>query len=47
MGLGDYVAYGLAAFGITKERMNWLLGRDCGCEERQEALNEVGEKLGF
>jgi len=46
-GLGDYVALGLAAFGITKARVSWLLGKDCGCAERQEDLNEVGKKLGL
>lgn len=51
-GLGDCVAIGLAAFGITKERVAWVRrmfgGTGCGgCEERQEALNELGEKIGL
>ena len=53
-GLGDYVAMGLAAFGVTKERMAWAArmfggtGAGCGgCEERHEAMNELGRKLGL
>jgi len=52
-GLGDYVAHGLAAFGISKERVAWVRGLfgsepDCGgCPERQEALNELGKKMGL
>lgn len=45
-GLGDRVAAGLAAFGITKERVSAVIG-DCGCEQRQKALNELGYKLGI
>lgn len=49
VGLGDYVAHGLAAFGITKERVAWALGKsDCiSCQERQESLNELGKKIGL
>ncbi len=52
MGLGDYAAFGLAAFGITKERVAWVRGMfggtGCGgCPERQEALNEAGKKIGL
>lgn len=52
IGIGDYVAHGLSAFGITKERVAWVRGMfggtGCGgCPERQEALNEVGKKLGL
>lgn len=53
LGLGDYVAHGLASFGITKERVAWVRGLfgaepGCGgCPERQEALNEVGKKIGL
>lgn len=43
-GLGDIVATGLSAVGITKERVSKLLGGDCGCEERQQKLNELGHK---
>lgn len=46
-GLGDHVADALAAFGITKERLEAAMGRPCGCEERQQLLNQVGYKLGI
>lgn len=44
-GLGDRVAAGLAAVGITKERFSKLVGRDCGCAKRQAALNAIGQKV--
>lgn len=45
-GLGDRVAVGLAAVGITKERVSRLTGkRDCGCKKRQEMLNKIGQKV--
>lgn len=48
MGLGDMVAAGLSAFGITKERVQAaanLVGiKDCGCTGRQAALNSLGRK---
>jgi hypothetical protein len=46
-GLGDMVADGLAAVGITKERVSKAIGRPCGCGKRQEKLNEIGRKLGI
>lgn len=46
-GLGDMVATGLAAVGITKERVERLVGGPCGCGERQEKLNELGRKIGI
>jgi len=46
-GLGDMVAAGLAAVGITKERVSKALGRPCGCGQRQEALNKLGKRLGI
>lgn len=53
-GLGDRVAMGLTAFGITRERIAWaqrMFGRSAsgcdGCDQRQEALNELGEKMGM
>lgn len=46
-GLGDMVAAGLAAVGITKERVSKVLGRPCGCGKRQEALNKLGKRLGI
>ena len=47
MGLGDLVAAGLSAVGITKERVSKLAGRDCGCKKRQESLNKLGRRLGI
>lgn len=48
-GLGDMVASGLAAVGITKERAQAVASavgvKDCGCAKRQAALNKLGEKL--
>jgi hypothetical protein len=46
-GLGDRLAAGLAAVGITKDRVSAIVGGDCGCEERQEALNQLGYSLGI
>ena len=38
-GIGDVIAKGLAAVGITKKRVSAVMG-DCRCKERQDALNE-------
>lgn len=46
-GLGDMLAAGLSAVGITKDRVSRLVGGDCGCAKRQEALNKLGHKLGI
>lgn len=46
-GLGDMVAAGLRAVGITPERVSKVLGRPCGCKGRQEKLNELGRRLGI
>ena len=46
-GLGDMVAAGLSAVGITKERVSKLAGGDCGCHKRQQALNALGRKIGI
>ena len=46
-GLGDMIAAGLSAVGITKERVSKLVGGDCGCAKRQHALNNLGHKLGI
>jgi hypothetical protein len=40
------VAAGLEAIGITKDRVAGVFG-DCGCEQRQQALNQVGYRLGI
>lgn len=46
-GLGDMVASGLSAVGITKQRVSAIVGGDCGCQKRQEALNALGRRLGI
>ncbi len=50
-GLGDMVAAGLDAIGVTKERVQAVASavgvKDCGCAKRQAALNRLGEKLGL
>lgn len=46
-GLGDMVAAGLSAVGITKERVSELLGRPCNCPKRQAALNRLGAAFGL
>jgi hypothetical protein len=43
-GLGDMAASALAAVYITKERVEATVGGPCGCDERQEAMNEFGRK---
>ena len=39
-GLGDTVENILEATGIAKVA-KWVLGEDCGCEERKQKLNEL------
>lgn len=39
-GLGDTVEQVLEATGIAKVA-KWVLGEDCGCEERKAKLNEL------
>lgn len=46
-GLGDMVAAGLSAVGITPERVSALTGKPCVCKQRQEALNALGRRLGI
>lgn len=46
-GLGELVAAGLAAVGITPERVSRVLGRPCGCEERKRRLTAFGHRLGI
>ncbi len=46
-GLGDLVAAGLSAVGITEERVTKAIGRPCGCSGRRAALNEWGRKVGL
>lgn len=47
MGLGDMVAAGLSAVGITPERVSKAVGKPCGCGRRKSALNRLGAKLGL
>ena len=44
-GLGDVVAAVLERLGITKPRVSRLIGRPCGCAQRQELLNRVGDAI--
>jgi hypothetical protein len=46
-GLGDMVAAGLSAVGITPELVSAVTGKPCGCKERQRRLNELGRKIGI
>lgn len=46
-GLGDMVSAGLAAVGITPERVSKAIGRPCGCKERAAKLNALGRRLGI
>ena len=50
-GLGDMVAAGLDAIGVTKQRVQAVASavgvKDCGCKKRQEALNNLGRKFGI
>jgi hypothetical protein len=47
-GLGDMVAAGLSAVGITPERVSKALGvKDCGCKKRQQRLNDIGRRIGI
>ena len=41
------LAAGLAAVGITKERVSKALGKPCGCAKRQQRLNELGRRFGI
>ena len=43
-GLGDMFAAGLSAVGITKERVEAVVGGPCGCSERQAAMNAAAAK---
>lgn len=42
-GLGDMVAGALKAVGITEQKVKKWLGHPCGCAERQEKLNRLGD----
>lgn len=38
---GDRVERALTLIGITDRRISEWLGRDCGCGERKEKLNQL------
>jgi len=40
-GLGDLVERGLNTVGITQERVEKVVGHDCGCTERKSFLNKL------
>ena len=40
-GLGDTAAKVLSSVGITKKRVSAVIGKDCGCTGRQDALNNI------
>lgn len=46
-GLGDMIADGLSAIGITKKRVAKVFGKRCGCKKRQARLNQIGRRLGI
>lgn len=50
-GLGDMVAAGLDAIGVTQDRVQSVATRvgirDCGCKRRQQRLNELGRRIGI
>jgi hypothetical protein len=43
--LGDAAAAVLRSIGITKERMRAAMGKECGCQKRQNRLNEIGRSI--
>ena len=42
--LGDIFAAVLSAIGITKERVEAVVGGPCGCDQRAAALNDIGAR---
>jgi hypothetical protein len=45
LALGDMAGRCLRFAGITKERVSAVAGKDCGCQERQAAMNQAGYRL--
>lgn len=43
--LGDTTERFLKLFGITKERVQAVTGKPCGCKKRQEAMNVWGYRF--
>ena len=42
LALGDITERCLRFFGITKERVSAIAGKDCGCKKRQQVMNDAG-----
>jgi hypothetical protein len=42
LAIGDAAERLLRFFGVTKERVQAVVGKDCGCAKRQAAMNELG-----
>ncbi len=40
--LGDRIEQALTLVGVTKERVEHLLGPGCNCTDRKERLNRLG-----
>ncbi len=40
--IGDVVERALVSVGVTQARVEQWLGAPCGCEERQQKLNQLG-----
>lgn len=43
--VGDLVASALESVGVTKAVVSRVVGGDCGCQGRQNWLNEAGVKV--
>lgn len=43
--VGTIVSRGLAAVGVTSERMKKVFGKDCGCDKRKSALDAAGAAM--
>ena len=44
-GLGTRLRKNLESVGITKERVSRFIGKPCGCEKREEVLNNLGNQI--
>jgi len=45
LAIGDITERVLSFFGITKERVQAVTGKPCGCKKRQEAMNIWGDRF--
>lgn len=45
LAIGDIAERVFKFFGITKDRIKSLTGRDCGCQKRQEMMNSLGYRV--